>query len=371
MYLTDSSVLAAAGEFNRAALGEIGWSDALNGMTDLLGMRSGQLVAFGRDSLVPLNMMTRVGEDAAAEFVAIDGGNPAVNSKVRIGLQRPELITLDEADFDTAGDRRRSTEFAGWMDRHDIGYCCVSTLIRTSESLVGIAAIQSANGPGLDDEGKKAFGHIAASARSAVLLREAIEGQGLKLLTPALESVGLAVAICDITGRIRAMTPPAENLVASQKFGRIVDGRFAPHDRVARTAFENGLSRTIQSWAVPLPGGKERCVLKSTDLRSVAVEFLAMPAEHAFSFSAAAMVVFKLSDKNRARRKSELATMLLGLTKTEREIAEMLLNGWSPARISEATGTSVGTVRNHVHRILLKAECRSQVEFIALLSNMD
>ncbi|WP_160677547.1 helix-turn-helix transcriptional regulator [Qipengyuania oceanensis] len=340
-------------------------------MTDLLGMRSGQLVAFGRDSLVPLNMMTRVGEDAAAEFVAIDGGNPAVNSKVHVGLQRPELMTLDEADFDTAGDRRRSPEFAGWMDRHDIGYCCVSTLIRTDATLVGLAAIQSANGPGLNDEGKRAFEHIAGAARSAVLLREAIEGQGLKLLTPALDSVGLAVAICDITGRIRAMTPSAENLVASQSFGRMVDGRFAPHDRIARTAFENGLSRTIQSWAIPFPAGLERCVLKSPDLNSVAVEFLRMPAEHAFSFSAAAMVVFKLPDKNRARRKAELATVLLGLTKTEREVAEKLLCGWSPGKISTAMGTSVGTVRNHVHRILQKADCRSQVELLALMSTMD
>ena len=55
------------------------------------------------------------------------------------------------------------------------------------------------------------------------------------------------------------------------------------------------------------------------------------------------------------------------LTTAETTVAERLLNGRSPQDIAADTGTSVGTVRNHVHRILSKAHCKSQVELLALL----
>ena len=367
--MNEDALAAVASGFHSAAIGEHSFDQPLDAMIDLLGMRSGQLVAFGSQSLIPLNIMTRMEDEAAREFVAVDGGNPVVNSKVRSGMLHGELVVLDEADFDTAGDRARTPEFASWMDRHDIGYCCVSTLIRTPDTLVGIASLQSANGPALDKAGKRAFGQIATAARSAVVLREAIEGHGLKLLTPALECVGLAVFIYDIAGRIRAMTPSAEQLIARQNFGRIVAGRFVPRDPVSQSAFQDRLQRTIQCWATPHAEGTKPCVLRGADGAQIAVEFVPMPAVHDFAFAAAAMVILKVPT-DRASRSAELATALFGFTPTERRIANLLLEGSSPQMIATVTNTSVGTIRNHIHRILSKAECTSQVQFLALMNKL-
>lgn len=366
MSLTEKSILKVGDEFSRAAMGEGSWELALNTMSDVLGMRSGQLVAFGKDSLIPLNVMTRKTAEASSEFVEIDGGNPAVNSKVRIGFARPELTVLDEADYDTAGDRIRNPEFASWMDRHDIGYCCVSTLVRTPDTLVGLASLQSADGAALNDEGKRAFGTIATAARNAVLLREAIEDQGLKLVVPALEAARNAALIVDVSGKVKAMTPSAELIVSAQRFGRILGERFVPHNANERVHFEARLRFALQAWSIPQITDGRPCILSSRDGERIVVEFLPMPPEHSFNFSAAALVIFKRRGNNSAKRAS-VAASLFGLTHAETRVTQCMLDGMTPAEIAVRTGASVGTVRNHVHRILSKAGCHSQTSFVALL----
>lgn len=369
MDLTDESVSGVGKAFSRAATGEVGWDHALNAMIDLLGMRSGQLVAFGRDSLMPLNMMTRMTDECPNEFLAIDGGNPAVNSKVREGFKRPELTVLDENDYDTAGDRRKTPEFGAWMDRHDIGYCCVSTLVRTPDTLVGLASLQSAAGPPLDEPGKRAFASIAAAARNAVILREAIEEHGLKLAIPSLESARLAAMIVDLSGRVRAMTPSAEAIISAQRFGHVRDGRFVPYRPEDRFRFDRQVRQVLQSWARPAPVSGP-CVLTSREGERLAVEMMPMPPEHSFQFSAAALIILK-PRRTIATRRAALAAAMFGLTQAETRVTELMLDGLSPAEIALRTGASVGTVRNHVHRILSKADCRSQLSYIALLARYD
>ncbi len=50
------------------------------------------------------------------------------------------------------------------------------------------------------------------------------------------------------------------------------------------------------------------------------------------------------------------------LTQREREIARLLAQGWSNQTIAEHLSVEVGTVKNHVHRILAKLSVRNRQE---------
>lgn len=367
----EQRLVDAADRFRDAATGITTWEEALNGFADATGTRTGQLIAIGRDSLVPLNIMTRMPDESAREFLEVGGGSPEVNSRVRIGGAAPEMKFLDQADFDVEGDRRRSPEFGEWIDRYDIGYTCITTLVKQPDMLIGFAALRSKAQGWMRDEEKRAFMTLAGHARASVNLALAVEGQQAKSVAAAVECMSMVTLIFDGAGRLIAMSPKGESAVSSGWLGRLVDGVFAPHKTHERDRFNSRLSQAILARHIPAIAPPRPTVITTPDGERLIAEFVPLPNDSGFRFSATVMVVLRGLRGGSGRRTSQVARELFGLTDAEEQVASGLLRGQSPSEIAVATGRTVGTVRNHVHRILSKSACTSQVEFLGLMAAFD
>ncbi|BBC73809.1 conserved hypothetical protein [Altererythrobacter sp. B11] len=358
--------MQSAGLFREAALGLVPWENALNTFADALNSRTGQLIAIGRRSLVPLNIMTRLPSEATGEFLAVGGGDPHINSRVRAGLAAGEMEFRDQGDFTPEQDRLRSPEFGDWIDRNGIGYTCITNLRKRSDELIGLAALRTVAQGEMHSAEKRAFRLLSGHARAAVILRNSVEDQALHVLAATLDQLETAAAIVDIAGNVRALTERGETVVAGGRFLRLVQGRLHPQRPEHRAQFDAMLRRALQSREgvdIPPPGPM---VLTDCDGRAMALEILPLPGGHSFTFAAAAMLVFRGESPTTLRR-MQIAAELYGLTPAECRVAEHLLQGRAPVEIARLAHVSVGTVRNHVHRILAKSGCASQVEFLAAI----
>jgi DNA-binding CsgD family transcriptional regulator len=350
-----------------AAVGQGGWEEALNAFADTVGSRTGQLIAFGRDSLVPLNIMTRVADECAAEFVASGGSDPHNNSRIRLGSAAAELQVLDDADFTVEQDRARAPAFGEWMDRYDIGYSRITPLVKENGALVGIAALSARGQGAMSPEACRAFDLLVRHARAAVILRNTFEDKAVDLLTATLNEQRAAVAICDIGGKVCRLTGRAERILASGQFARLIEGSVVPRRREEREQFERRLAQALRSRVEAGVAPPRPIALSDAEGNRTLVEFLPLPPENTFAFAASVMIVFP-EQADPARRRAELARELFTLTEAEEAVARMLLQGRSAAEIAAASGRTVGTIRNHLHRILDKSGCSSQVEFVAVMS---
>lgn len=364
--LDERSLERAAAAFREAALGQLTWEAAVDMFAAAVKTRTGQLIAVGRDALVPLNIMTNMPAEAAAEFDAVNGGDPTINSRVRLGMTSAELQFFDEKDFETDAERMRHPEFGAWFDRHQIGYTAISTLVRQPDSLIGLAALRDARQEAMSDREKRGFRVLAANIRSAVLLSMAVEKQNMRLLSAGFESLAVAAIVCDVQGNVSALTPAAEQILSDGRFARIVDRKLVPHRAAERSRFNSSTAQAVRARlrvdVVPPPP----MALSAVDGGRLVLEFAPLSGELGFTFAAAFMII--LRGGARPDLRTQIARELFGLTPAETDVAALLLNGKSPQEIAYERGVSVGTVRNHVHRILSKAGCTSQVEFLAALS---
>ena len=291
--ITLDGIGRVAEQFRLAAVGAVTWENALNRMADLTGTRSGQLIGLGAISSVPMNIMTRLPDEAGPEFVQIGGGDPTVNSRVRVGMSAPEMVFLDQGSFDLEGDRTRAPEFGAWIDRYSIGYSCITTLLKRSEMLVGLAAIRSISQGEMAAEQKRAFMTVAAHARAAMVMRNTVEDQAVSLLDTALNRLRAAAVICDPLGKVKAITEVAEQIIATERILRLADGMLMALRPAENRLFQRYLMAALRSRVDPSVGPPSSIGLTGASGETLTIEFVPLPAQNGFNFAAAVMVVLQ------------------------------------------------------------------------------
>ena len=222
--VTQGAVEAAAELFQAAGLGQASWSDALDGLAAVTGSTGAQLIGLGSEATVPFNVMTGVPAETGEAFLAAGGGDPAVNSRVRVGMRAGELAVLDETAFTTAADMRLNPQYGEWIRTWDMHHTCLTNLVVEPDRHAGLALLRSQRQGNVDDEQKRAFAALAAHARSAVRTQIALEAQGAQLLAGAMEAVRATAFFCDTAGRVRGMTASAEALLAAGDLLRLNKG---------------------------------------------------------------------------------------------------------------------------------------------------
>ena len=347
-----------------AGVGQAGWEAALDSVARVTGSMGAQLIGLGRDALIPFNLMTGVPPEAVADFEAAGGGDPRVNSRVRVGSRSDELVVLDEAAFTTEADMRRHPDYANWIHTYDMHHTCLTTLVKGPDSLVGLALLRGRRHGHIDDEAKRAFARLAGRARSAVRTQIALQDQSMLLAAGMMEAMGATVFICDDHGRVRAMTPSAEALLAAGDFLRLRSGTLT----AAREADQAGLGALIAAAAGKLETPRSlTAVRQSTGDDVLLLEAAPLPPGHGPRLGARVLVIALAPTSDEARL-AEAARALYGLSAAESAVAAQLALGRNPAVIAHGRSVSIGTVRSQVRRILEKAGAASQLEFAALLA---
>ncbi len=362
--MQDRLVTHAIAAFQAAALDDRAWGGAVERLARATGSRSGELIGLGPDCRVPFNIMTGADPVAGQEFLAADGGNPLVNSRVRIGSRAAELELKDEADFTTQDDMRGHDAYGDWVTSHDMTHVCLTSLVKQDGLLVGLAVMRGRRDQPIDRQAKRAFATIAPHARRAVRTSIALEKARITGLVTGLEAVRAAAFACTAQGRVKAMTPAAERMVSQGDILSLRRGRIAATSPVSALALQHLIAVTAAGGAGPMApiALRSRC---GEDVRLAEASII--PSAHPLAAGPAVLLIVhdRPADVLRIQAAGQLCH---GLSLAEAQIAAQLALGHTVAGVAAARQVSIGTVRSQLRSIFSKLGVASQTELAARLA---
>ena len=364
MAITEERIGRVAEQFQLAGLGELPWEEAVAEMAALTGSMAGELIGLGANAAVSFNLITGFGPEVSQAFVAAGGGDPMINSRVRIGSSIAVGELRDEADFTTADDVKRHGAYGEWIRQHDFANVCLTPLVRDDNLLIGLAAVRSSRQGNIGADEKKAFAALAAHARMAVRTQLMLQQQSLATAAGILDALGASVFVCDAAGRVLALSVAAERLASEGTRLRLVHGQIVPVEASAQAALHAAIAATARERA---PGNGPIVLRDAEGGGALLVETSPVPRSHPIGLGVAVLVIVRESSDDRLRA-AEAARALFGLTPAEAAVAAQLVHGRTVAAIAEAADISIGTVRTHVKRIFDKAGVHSQIELVSLLA---
>ena len=239
------------------AIGQRAWAEALAMLAAITRVKSGELIGFGE---APLQIITEVGEEELDQFRAARGHDPAVSSRVRVGMRAREMRVLDESDFTTAEDRRRDGAYGRVLDAIDIPFAHLAVLERTSESVLGLTLLSPARLGPMDADRRRVLEAALPHVRSTVRFQRAAEDRAMALTADGFERAGVAAFLLDRSLRLRACSAPADALLSRGDF-RLDAGRLRLCNG-GDAAFQIALRRAASAGslidAAPEPCGPRR-----------------------------------------------------------------------------------------------------------------
>ncbi|MAL25664.1 MAG: hypothetical protein CL820_07140 [Croceicoccus sp.] len=365
----ESKLQFAKKGFGEAALGLVGWTEAMARFADAVGSRTGQLIGIGTQAAVPFNIMTEMPPEAGEEFERVGGGDPWINSRVRVGMAAPELALRDDADFTLEQDNERGPDFADWKERHRIGYSCITNLVRNDRFLIGLAALHDTSQEAMGSREKRAFLDLASAVRDAIRLQLSLEGQEAKLVARTFDAIDKAVFVCGPDGMVSGISQPAVDLARQGRWLTIRHERLVLRDPATHGELIRTIGQSIFS-ARSIPGNSHDAVVaRDKDGYPLYLEIAPFPMIHEVPLRACALVI-AYPPQEREVKCAAIARAVYRLTPTEAMIASYLVSGKSPDAIAGLCGIGRGTVRTHLKRIFDKTGARSQVGLVALLTRM-
>ncbi|WP_129793837.1 helix-turn-helix transcriptional regulator [Sphingosinicella sp. CPCC 101087] len=368
----EGGVRTVAEQFQLAGLGSLPWEVAVQAAADLTGSRTGELIGLGADAAVPFNLITGFGPEVAAEFVAIGGGDPRINSRVRVGSSIRELEVRDEADFTTEHDMRASPELAEWILRYDFAHTCLTPLVKDEGLLVGLAVIRTSAQGNIETDERKAFAHVAAHARAAVRTQLMLQRQSLVLVSGVLDALGVCAFLCDAAGRVVAMSTLADRQLSDGTRLRLASGRIAAVADTSQAALQAAIGEAVLAGIAPeIAAFRPRpiALFDRHGMDPLLAEATPVPRSHPLGLGVAVLLIIRLPSEDEERI-AEAARALFGLTPAEARVSAALALGRTVTGIAGEQRVSVGTVRTHVKRIFDKAGVTSQVELVSLLGGL-
>lgn len=348
--------------FHAAAIGVDSWPDALQALADACGSRSGQLIGLGART-VQFNWLTNVDPNVVGEFVALDGGNPNVNPRVRAGVTAKTFAPLTEADFMTPEDQDDIPIYADFFRRYDIPFICLTNVVKTRDTVIGLSVNRSRREGNAGENVKRLISAVGPHVRAAVRTQLALEGQGAALIAGAMDALSIAAFVCDEAGIVLARSNGAETLLSADGPLLLRGGRLAGTQSGDADRINGAIARACKP-----AGGPEAVVVPTGDGQlPLVLDISPMPRRaHGFSLQAAVLVVA------RVKRLEDVAEQRLlreafGLTPAEAEIAVLLVAGWSPAEVAERRVSSIQTVRTQIRSLYAKVGVKTRGELAATL----
>ncbi|MFC4256277.1 hypothetical protein GRI97_10885 [Altererythrobacter xixiisoli] len=189
-------------------------------------------------------------------------------------------------------------------------------------------------------------------------------GQSLIWLVDTLATMSVCAFVCDITGRVRAMTPLAQDLISAGNWLAHRDNRLF----AARAEETRRLHAELVQACGPDGASQLSFVMHGHDGQVLPLEVLPLSAAPDLSITPLALLIARPM-RGEDQRSMALAKALFGLTDAEAQVASGLQAGLTASAIAARRGVAVGTIRTHIRRLFEKAGVASQIELAALLNN--
>jgi DNA-binding CsgD family transcriptional regulator len=368
----EEQVIAVSDAFYAAALGRGSWYSALEGLAAATGSRVGQLISLGSNATVPINVMTNIDPAAHQAFLDCGGGDPRINPRVNAGASAPIHKVLAECDFISADEHRRHPHYDEFARPWDIPFICLTTLARDEDMLIGLAVARSQSEGHISSEQRAVFSSLAPHVRAAVRMQMALEEEGAALLTGAMEALSTPAFVCDSTGRVKAMTPSAEAMVARGRSLQLQGGKLSAALAADSASLKDAIELAAcepSSLAARLP----RTVIVrcgEQDAMPMVLDVIALPARTLeFCLAPRVLVVVHGTQGADSRRRKVLKSVY-GLTAAETDVALQVAQGRTTEAIAAARGVVVDTVRAQIKSILAKLGFTRQIELVARLNQL-
>lgn len=366
MRIDDECWLAVVDQFQAAAVGEVSWETALKALALITGSRGGELIGLGSAHTIPFHWYTGLEAEWFEEFLHYDGGNPAVNPFIRAGTHCPTLKVLSSAEFVSREERRRNPFLAEHLTRFDTLHACLTPLVKTPETVIGLAVLRSSSEGEINAEQRAVFSSIAPHVRSAVRTQFILENQGAELMAGALESLSMAVFVCDALGRVRSLTPSAETLIGPLGPLRLKGGSLSAHMAADTRTLAEAIRRAGGP-RCPSAANASRVMVRGHKGEVTLLEVLPVARrENVFSFDPRVLVLARRPNAGTDSLKL-LLTAAYGLTSAETQVALALAQGLAPEQIALQRGAAIGTVRKQTASIYQKLGVHRQSELSALI----
>lgn len=367
MSWNDDNWLSLVGAFSAAALGAESWVKALGVLAESTGSRCGELIGLGRAHAVPFNYVSDMDEGWAQEFIAIDGGNPAVNPIVRAGTQCAEGTVLSSAEFLTKQERRSNAFIQEHAARYDFAHICLTPLIKSEELLIGLAVMRSVSQGEISSEQRKIFASIAPHVRAAATTQLALDHQNIFSATGALESAHITAFICDASGRVKSMTSAADKFLSSNGLLRVEGGYLRGASHCTSQLLTQKIAAVIRA-SSPIHPPECTIALKDSHGRHVLIEVAHLPRHSNIPvLEPKALVIIRHPN----RRSNHLEAILKAhykLSTSEIDVCLKLTDGMSITDISDTRRSSVETVRKQLKTVFEKVGVHSQAELASMIN---
>lgn len=367
MSFNDGNWQSVVNAFSAAALGVEGWVDALRIFAEVTGSRCGELIGLGSSHSVPFNYISGMDNNWAQDFIAIDGGNPAVNPIVRAGTQCAVGTVLSSAEFLTKEERRSNPFVQEHAARYDFAHVCLTPLIKTNEMLIGLAVLRSPSQGEITQEQRRIFTSLAPHIRAAASTQLALEHQNILSANGALDSAHVTAFICDQDGRVRSMTSAAEEFLSRTSLLRIQNGILSGNTNALSQLLLQKIGAVIYTTRQPLTPADSTIPLKDSHGRPIMLEISLLPKHPSTAILSPKSLIIV---RHLHRRPEDLEPILrkhYKLSSSETDVCLKLATGMSVSDISDARKSSTETVRKQLKSVFEKLDVHSQAELVSMV----
>lgn len=253
---------------------------------------------------------------------------------------------------------------------------CVACVVVRDDHAIGIVALgQHLDQGDVSEDTMAALRLIAPHLRRAVVISRMLEKQDRLTATFADILNGIVAGACIVAAD---MTLLHANAAADAMLKRGTPVRL----RNSKLSVVDALPGELLARAVAQAAGQEAFL----DRRSIDIPvrqengmpsiLQVLPLKHRSRITGDALqtgavaAVFITDSASPMRPPSDALALLYKLTPAETRVFELVLNGMTPAEISQAICISVPTVRTHLSRVFEKTGCERQADLIQLASRI-
>lgn len=347
---------------DRAAFEPERWDEALLAVAAATGSKAGQLCAIGGPGTMAFNRLPGLDPDFLSEWSSLSFDHPAINSRIRIGMQAPVLRVMDERAFDTVQDGIDCPEYGEMLRLTDIPFICLTNLIRTPDEHVGFAVLRGSGQGNIEGEERRAFDHIARYVQRAVRTSLAFGLREARTLACGMHAIEVTAFICDAGGKVLATSEGADAMLAADPRLALRGGRLVETVR-GRDLSMLAAGLRLTNLSVP--------IVIDADEKSLPLiaEFAPLPFEIAgIPGAPCSVITLRRAWAGVEARIGRQAVPLYELTPRETQVAIGLCTGRTPQQIADALTMGLGTVRTHIRRLFDKTGASNLAQLVAIFS---
>lgn len=271
----------------------------------------------------------------------------------------------DFAEFEIMPDdeRRWHPLIGDFYPRKNVPHICIANVGKVRDATWFVATMSSARQGPIQAPERRRFRATARAVSPALSAAAAIKDDGARLLAGAFNALSVTAFVCDVFGRVIALSAGAESLARRETLLRLQGGGLAAKMPTQTAALERAILCAARHRPGAAPDLRSNIPLSDSSGGVVAsAQAIPLPRDRCdIGLGAAALLIVD----ERPKRDLSVIAARFGLTKAEAEIAECLLQRLHIDEIAARREVSEETVRTQAKAVYLKASVSGQRELIA------